>query len=31
MTKPFELTALARKVRDMMDGQTDRTRPAAPP
>ena len=30
MTKPFELTALARKVRDMMDGQTDRTRPAAP-
>ena len=29
MTKPFELTALARKVRDMMDGQTDRTRPAA--
>ncbi|MES2609147.1 MAG: ATP-binding protein [Pseudomonadota bacterium] len=28
MTKPFELTALARKVRDMMDGQTDRTRPA---
>ncbi len=31
MTKPFELTALARKVRDMMDGQTDRTRPAALP
>ncbi|EJE50981.1 PAS domain S-box [Acidovorax sp. CF316] len=28
MTKPFELTALARKVRDMMDGQTDRTRAA---
>ncbi len=30
MTKPFELTALARKVRDMMDGQTERTRPAVP-
>ncbi|MDZ7864144.1 ATP-binding protein [Acidovorax sp.] len=30
MTKPFELTALARKVRDMMDGQTDRTRAGGP-
>jgi PAS domain S-box-containing protein len=30
MTKPFELTTLARKVRDMMDGQTERTRPQPP-